>query len=186
MKTRCGWLDLDSEIYVKYHDEEWGVINHDDLHLFEMLILEGAQAGLSWLTVLKKRANYGEAFDNFDFEKIALYDEKKIEELLGNSGIIRNRLKIKSAIMNAKAFIKIREEFGTFDSYIWGFVGEKQIRKGWLSWRDIPATNEISDAISEDLKKRGMNFVGTTIIYAFMQAVGLVNDHEKGCFKGSR
>ncbi len=181
-EKRCEWLDLRNDSYVRYHDEEWGVPVHDDRIFFEFLILEGAQAGLSWLTVLKKRENYRKAFDGFDYEKIAKYDEKKIEELLQNEGIIRNRLKISSAIRNAKVFLEIRKEFGSFDKYIWGFVDNKPIKNRFESVRDFPAKTEISDKISDDLKKRGMNFVGSTIIYAFMQAVGLVNDHMVGCF----
>ncbi|MCH7850530.1 MAG: DNA-3-methyladenine glycosylase I [Nanoarchaeota archaeon] len=183
MKKRCGWVNLDCPQYVKYHDEEWGVKSHDDLYLFEMLILEGAQAGLSWLTILKKRENYRRAFDSFDFEKIAKYDEKKIEELLLNTGIVRNRLKIRSTVSNARAFIQIREGFGLFASYVWEFVNDQTIKGGWNKRTEIPATTKISDLISKDLKKRGFNFVGPTIIYAFMQAVGLVNDHEKSCFR---
>ena len=178
---RCEWVPLENELYVKYHDGEWGVPVHDDLKLFEFLILEGAQAGLSWLTVLKKRENYREAFDGFDFEKIANYDSDKEKELLGNEGIIRNRLKIKSAIRNAKVFIEIRKEFGSFDKYLWGFVDGKPIDNKVDKFGDIPAITDLSDKISLDLKKRGMNFVGSTIIYAFMQAVGLVNDHEVDC-----
>lgn len=182
-KYRCGWLDLRSEIYVKYHDDEWGKPVHDDNKLFEMLILEGAQAGLSWLTVLNKRENYRKTFDNFNFEKISKYNDKKCQELLLNEGIIRNKLKIKSTIENAKVFIEIRKEFGSFDKYIWSFVNNKPIINNFNSVKDLPAKTELSDTISKDLKKRGMNFVGSTIIYAFMQAVGIVNDHEVNCFK---
>lgn len=182
MTIRCEWGSGDP-LMQKYHDEEWGVPKHDDRRLFEDLVLDGAQAGLSWLTILRKRENYREAFDNFDPIKVAVYDEAKIEELLGNAGIIRNRQKINSAIKNAKAFLKVQEEFGTFDAYIWGFVNGKPIQNTWQSMSEIPAKTELSDTISKDLKKRGFNFVGPTIIYAFMQAVGIVNDHTYNCFR---
>jgi DNA-3-methyladenine glycosylase I len=182
-KKRCGWVKNATEIYIRYHDEDWGVPIFDDKMLFELLILEGAQAGLSWLTVLKKRENYRLAFDGFDFEKVALYEEDKVQELLGNSGIIRNKLKVRSAIRNARVFIKIREEFGTFSDYLWGFVDHNPIINRFASMRDIPAKTELSDKISIDLKKRGMNFVGSTIIYAYMQSMGIVNDHEISCFR---
>lgn len=178
---RCAWVDLKNELYVKYHDEEWGREVHEDKKLFEMLILEGAQAGLSWSTVLNKRENYRKAFDNFDYKKISKYDEDKINELLLDSGIIRNKLKINSAIQNAKVFIEIQKEFGSFDNYIWGFVDNKQIVNKIKSMGELPAKTDLSDKISKDLKKRGMNFVGSTIIYAYMQAVGMVNDHEVDC-----
>lgn len=178
---RCDWARND--LAVKYHDEEWGVPQHDDRKLFEFLILEGAQAGLSWDTILRKRENYREAFDNFNAEKIALYDEEKRAELLKNEGIIRNRLKIASAVRNAKAFLEIQKQFGSFDKYIWNFVGGKPVVNNWKSLREVPAKTEISDAISKDLKKRGFNFVGSTIMYAFMQACGLVNDHPVSCFR---
>lgn len=178
---RCAWVDLKNELYVKYHDEEWGREVHDDKKLFEMLILEGAQAGLSWSTVLNKRENYRKAFDNFDYKKISKYDGDKINELLLDSGIIRNKLKINSAIQNAKVFIEIQKEFGSFDNYIWGFVDNKQIVNKINSMGELPAKTDLSDKISKDLKKRGMNFVGSTIIYAYMQAVGMVNDHEVDC-----
>ena len=181
--NRCEWVAEEEELYQAYHDEEWGVPVHNDRLFFEMLILDGAQAGLSWLTVLKKRENYREAFDNFDVIKVSLYGEDKIQELLGNSGIIRNKLKINSAITNAKAFIKIQEEFGSFNKYIWGFVNNKPVQNSIELMSDIPTKTELSDTISEDLKSRGMNFVGSTIIYAFLQAAGLVNDHEKSCFR---
>jgi len=168
---------------VKYHDEKWGVPVHDDRTLFEMLILEGAQAGLSWETVLKKQDNYKKAFDNFDPKKVARYDDKKREELLQNEGIIRNRLKIKSATRNAKVFLEIQKEFGTFDKYVWDFVNQKLIQNKFKSMSEIPAKTDLSDKISKDLKKRGMNFVGSTIIYAFMQSIGMVNDHEISCFR---
>ena len=168
---------------IHYHDTEWGVPQHDDRKLFEFLILEGAQAGLSWDTILRKRENYRQAFDDFDAQKVALYDEAKCTELLQNEGIIRNRLKIASTVQNAKAFLLIQREFGSFDKYIWNFVGEKPIDGKRKSLSEIPAKTEISDAISKDLKKRGFNFVGSTIMYAFMQACGLVNDHLTSCFR---
>jgi len=180
---RCGWARTDSEIYISYHDSEWGVPVHNDQKLFEFLILEGAQAGLSWETVLKKRENYLKAFDNFDYNKIANYNESKEKELLDNVGIIRNKLKIKSTIRNAKVFISIIKEFGSFDKYIWGFINGKQIKNKIKDMEELPSRTEISDKISKDLKERGMNFVGSTIIYAFMQAVGMVNDHETKCFR---
>lgn len=178
---RCGWAKND--LARLYHDAEWGVPTRDDRRLFEFLILEGAQAGLSWDTVLKKRENYRAAFDNFDAEKIARYDAKKIETLLQNEGIIRNRLKISSAIQNAREFLKITDEFGSFDSYIWWFVGGKPIKNAWKTLSEVPAKTPVSDAMSKDLKKRGFNFVGSTIMYAFMQACGLVNDHLTNCFR---
>jgi len=181
-KSRCAWVDSNSEIYIKYHDKEWGIPVYDDKKLFEMLILEGAQAGLNWITILNKRENYRKAFDNFDYKKIAKYDDEKFEELIQNSGIIRNRLKIKSAIKNAQVFIKIQKEFGSFDKYIWGFVDFKPIKNHFKTISDLPAKTELSERISKDLKKRGMTFVGPTIIYAFMQAIGIANDHTKDCF----
>jgi DNA-3-methyladenine glycosylase I len=180
--VRCEWCGTDP-LYIKYHDEEWGVPVHDDRKLFEFLILEGAQAGLSWITILKKRENYIKAFDNFDLLKVSRYSEKKIEKLLQNSGIVRNKLKINSAVSNAKAFLKIQKEFGSFDKYIWSFVGDKPIINKWKSLKEIPATTKESDTMSKDLKKRGFKFVGSTICYAFMQAVGMVNDHTVKCFK---
>ena len=182
MKTRCTWCGSDP-LYIKYHDEEWGVPVHDDQKLFEMLILEGAQAGLSWITVLKKRENYRKAFDNFDVIKITKYSQKKIEKLLENPGIIRNRLKVNAAITNAKEFLKVQKEFGSFDKYIWQFVDHKPIINKFNSMKDLPANTEISDLMSKDLKKRGFKFVGSTICYAFMQATGMVNDHIKDCFR---
>jgi DNA-3-methyladenine glycosylase I len=181
MTARC--FGGNDPLYISYHDTEWGVPNHDDRHLFEMLILEGAQAGLSWSTVLNKRENYRKAFDNFDAEKVARYNAKKVRALLGNAGIIRNRLKIDSAIQNAKAFLKVREEFESFDAYIWQFVGGKPKQNRWRTFKEIPARTAESDAMSKDLKKRGFNFVGSTICYAFMQAVGMVNDHPLTCFR---
>jgi len=179
---RCGWVP-DIEIYQEYHDKEWGDPVHDDRKLFEMLTLEGAQAGLSWLTILKRREGYKKAFDNFNVKKIIKYNKNKIETLLKNEGIIRNKLKVESTITNAKIFIEIQKEFGSFDKYIWGFVDFKPINNKFKSYKEIPATTEISDQISKDLKKRGMKFVGSTIIYAFMQAIGMVDDHEVGCYK---
>lgn len=184
-KQRCGWAGAQNELYLKYHDEEWGVPCHDDTKLFEMLVLEGAQAGLSWSTVLKKRENYRKAFDNFDVKKVAAYGDNKAAELLANEGIIRNRLKVNSAIRNAKVVLEIQKEFGSLDEYIWGFVEGKPVQNKIRSMREIPARTELSDKISKDLVKRGMNFVGSTIIYAFMQAVGMVNDHEVACFRHS-
>ena len=181
-KKRCSWSGTEP-IYIKYHDEEWGVPVHDDRHLFEMLILEGAQAGLSWITVLKKRENYRKAFDNFDAKKIAKYNEKKIEALLENEGIIRNKLKVRSTVLNAKAFLAIQKEFGSFDNYIWQFTGHKTIVNRRESIKDIPARTPESDAMSKDLLKRGFKFVGSTICYAFMQATGMVNDHMTDCFR---
>lgn len=177
---RCAWVTGD-KIYQEYHDNDWGKPVHDDRLLFEMLILEGAQAGLSWLTVLKKRDNYKAAFDNFNVKKVASYDNKKIDELLQNSGIIRNKLKINSAVRNAKVFIEIQRETGSFDQYIWKFVNNKTIKNNLLTLNELPATTLLSDEISKDLKKRGMNFVGSTIIYAFMQSIGLVNNHTMDC-----
>lgn len=171
------------EIYLNYHDSEWGVPVHDDRHFFEHIILEGAQAGLSWITILKRRDNYRNAFDNFDVHKVANYDEAKVEDLVLDAGIIRNRLKIKSAINNAKIFIEIQKEFGSFDKYFWSFSDGKVIDNKIKTMRDIQATSELSDVISKDMKKRGMSFIGSTIIYAMMQSVGMVNDHEMNCFR---
>ena len=179
MVKRCEWAQ--KENFREYHDKEWGKPVHDDKILFEFLILEGAQAGLSWDTILKRRETYGKAYGNFDVEKIAKYNEKDKARLLGDVGIIRNRLKIKSSIENANHFIEIQEEFGSFNDYIWRFVNNKPIDNKFKSIKELPATTEISDVISKDLKKRGFSFVGTTIIYAFMQAVGMVNDHEVDC-----
>lgn len=181
MIKRCDWAKND--LAIEYHDKEWGVPLHDDQRLFEFLILEGAQAGLSWDTILAKRENYRKAFDNFDAKKIAKYNEKKFDELLNNAGIVRNRLKIKSAIQNANAYLMVVEEFGTFDKYIWSFVDGKPIINKWKNMEDVPAKTEISDVLSKDLKKRGFNFVGSTICYAFMQATGMVNDHIVLCFR---
>jgi DNA-3-methyladenine glycosylase I len=181
MKTRCGWAKND--LAIRYHDTEWGVPLHDDRKLFEFLILEGAQAGLSWDTILAKRENYRAAFDNFDAAKIAVYDEQKLAELMQNAGIVRNRLKIASAVQNAKAYLTVAEEFGNFDSFIWQFVGGKPIRNAWETMKEVPAKTAVSDAMSKDLRKRGFNFVGSTILYAFMQATGMVNDHLVSCFR---
>jgi DNA-3-methyladenine glycosylase I len=183
MKQRCQWCLNNGEIYIDYHDKEWGVPVHDDRHFFEHIVLEGAQAGLSWITILKRRENYRKAFDNFDVKKVAGYDEEKIEELILDAGVIRNRLKIKSAIKNAKVFMAIQKEFGSFDKYFWGFTDGKVIDNKIKTMKDIPATSELSDTISKDLKKRGMSFIGSTIIYAMMQSVGMVNDHEISCFR---
>lgn len=180
--ARCGWCGTDP-LYVQYHDEEWGTPLHDDRALFEFLCLEGAQAGLSWITILKKRDNYRRAFDNFDAAKIARYDEQKIETLLQDPGIVRNRLKVNGFVKNARAYLAIRDEFGTFDKYIWSFVGGKPKLNAWSHLKEIPAHTPESDAMSKDLKKRGMTFVGSTICYAYMQACGMVNDHEISCFR---
>jgi len=184
-KIRCDWAIENTQLYLDYHDNEWGVPQHNDNILFEFLVLEGAQAGLSWSTILNKRENYRKAFDNFDFEKIARYDQKKVDELLQNSGIVRNKLKIASAIYNSKVFIEIRKEFETFDKYLWGYVDGKPIKNNFKTLKDYPTKTELSDKISSDLKKRGMNFVGTTIIYAFLQAIGVVNDHQVKCFRNN-
>jgi DNA-3-methyladenine glycosylase I len=178
---RCGWAKNDLAIH--YHDTEWGVPLHDDRGLFEFLILEGAQAGLSWDTILAKRQNYRKAFDNFNAAKVARYSEAKCEKLLLDDGIIRNRLKVVSAVSNAKAFLQVQKEFGSFDAYIWAFVGRKPIVGKWKEIGHVPAKTDISDTISKDLKKRGFNFVGSTIMYAFMQATGIVNDHLTTCFR---
>jgi DNA-3-methyladenine glycosylase I len=181
-KTRCGWC-LSSDLYKEYHDEEWGVPVYDDQELFEFLILETFQAGLSWITILNKRENFRKAFDNFDYKKIAHYSEEKIEELLLDAGIIRNKLKVRSAVSNAHAFIKIQEEFGSFSNYIWKFTNGKPIINHPKTLKDVPATTPLSDAISKDLKKRGFKFVGSTVIYAQMQATGMVDDHVEDCWK---
>ncbi|PWL40189.1 DNA-3-methyladenine glycosylase I [Flagellimonas aquimarina] len=181
-KQRCGWCEGDS-LYEEYHDKEWGVPVKDDATLFEFLILETFQAGLSWITVLKKRENFRKAFDNFDYRKIAKYDQDKVDELLDNPGIIRNKLKVNATISNARAFMEIQKEFGSFSSYIWGFVDGKPIKNKLQNYKEGPATTPLSDAISKDLKKRGFKFVGSTVIYAQMQATGMVNDHEVSCFR---
>lgn len=182
MTTRCGWAGNDP-LYIAYHDTEWGVPLHDDRRIFEMLILEGAQAGLSWITVLRKREAYRQAFDQFDPVKVAAYDEAKVAELLANPGIIRNRLKITAAINNAKIFLDIQKEFGSFDTYVWQFVGGRPRQNTWRSLTEIPAKTAESDAMSLALKKRGMKFVGSTICYAHMQSTGMVNDHLVDCFR---
>ncbi len=178
---RCSWAKND--LAIEYHDKEWGVPVHDDRTFFEFLILEGAQAGLSWDTILRKRDSYRAAFDNFEPAKVARYTDKKIEKLLQNEGIIRNRLKINSAIYNARAFLEVQKEFGSFDKYIWGFVGGKPLNNKVKAMSDVPAKTEISDRLSKDLRARGFNFVGSTIMYAFMQATGMVNDHTRECFR---
>ena len=178
---RCTWPK--NELAIRYHDEEWGVPLHDDRKLFEFLILEGAQAGLSWDTILRKRESYRDAFDGFDANKVARYTDKRIEKLLQNEGIIRNRLKVVSAVSNAKAFLKVQKEFGSFDKYVWSFTDGKPIVNKWKESSQIPATSEVSDTLSKDLKKRGFRFVGSTIMYAHMQATGMVNDHQVSCFR---
>jgi len=184
MKTRnrCPWPS-DDKLMIKYHDKEWGVPLHNDRKLFEFLILEGFQAGLSWRTILYKRENFRKAFDNFDFNKVAKYDRRKVNSLLKDAGIVRNKLKVEGAIANAKAFLQVRKEFGTFDKYIWSFVNGKPIQNKFKLLKEIPARTELSDKISEDLKKRGFKFVGSTIVYAHMQATGMVNDHLVSCFR---
>ncbi len=177
---RCDWCG-DDAVYQRYHDEEWGRAVHDDVRLFEMLILEGAQAGLSWITILKKRERYREVFKGFEPEKVARFTDAQLEKLLTDPGIVRNRLKVFGARKNAVAYLKVQEEFGTFDAYIWGFVGGETIVNRWKSMKEIPATTDESDAMAKDLKKRGFTFVGSTICYAYMQAVGMVNDHYEGC-----
>lgn len=181
-KIRCSWCH-GQDIYIDYHDNEWGIPVHDDRELFEMLMLEGAQAGLSWITVLKKREGYRKAFDNFDAKKVAKYTDEKLEKLRNNPGIIRNKLKIASARTNAKLFLEVQKEFGSFDKYIWQFVGGKPMKNQFINMSDVPATTPESDSMSKDLKKRGFKFVGSTICYAFMQACGMVNDHIVDCHK---
>lgn len=182
MTNRCWWAGTD-KLYNDYHDKEWGVPVHDDRLLFEFLTLEGAQAGLSWRTILARRENYRLAFDNFDYKKIAQYSESKAEELRNNAGIIRNKLKIRSTITNAMAFLEVQKEFGSFDEYIWGFVNNKSIQNKFKEPKDVPAKTELSEKISKDLKKRGFRFVGPTIVYAYMQAIGMANDHTMDCFR---
>ena len=181
-KKRCNWL-TDDHLYIDYHDKEWGVPIYDDNKLFEYLILEGAQAGLSWITVLKKRESYRKAYDSFAVKKVAAYGSDKEAELLNNEGIIRNKLKIRASILNAKCVIKIQEEYRSLSNYLWSYVDNKSVNNLYISLKDIPVTTDISDKISKDLKKRGLKFVGSTIIYAFMQAVGMVNDHIVDCFR---
>ena len=183
MLTRCFWASTDDPFYQAYHDQEWGVPVHDDQTLFEFLILEGAQAGLSWYTILRKRTNYRQAFDGFDPHKIAQYNDQKVAELLADPGIIRNRLKINAAISNARAFLKIQQAFGSFDAYMWQFVGGKPIVNTWTFGHEIPAETEVSRKMSKELVQRGFHFVGPTICYAHMQAVGMVNDHTTDCFR---
>jgi DNA-3-methyladenine glycosylase I len=179
---RCRWATTGSDEYIAYHDREWGVPCHDDKVLFEFLILEGAQAGLSWSTILAKRENYHKAFAGFDPRKVARFDSKKVAALLLDPGIVRNRLKVASSVGNARAFLEVQKEFGSFDAYIWQFIGGKPRRNGWKSPAQVPASTPESDAMSKDLKRRGFKFVGSTIMYAFMQATGMVNDHTSGCF----
>jgi DNA-3-methyladenine glycosylase I len=179
---RCAW-STSNPLYITYHDQEWGVPVHDDRLLFEFLVLEGAQAGLSWITILRKRENYRQAFEQFDPQKVARYDDEKILELLNNPGIIRNRAKINAAIGNARAFLEVQEEFNSFDAYIWGFVGGKAIQNGWTEIAQIPAKSAEAEALSKDLVRRGFKFVGPTICYAHMQATGMVNDHTVDCFR---
>lgn len=181
-KNRCAWVGDDS-IYIRYHDEEWGVPVYDDQKQFEFLILEGAQAGLSWITILKRREGYRRVFHDFDIQKVAKMSEREIEAALQDPGIIRNKLKVRATVKNAQVFLEIQKEFGSFCSYIWAFVGDKPIVNSWQKIDEIPATSPESDALSKDLKKRGMSFVGSTIMYAHMQAVGLVNDHTTDCFR---
>jgi len=182
-KPRCTWVPMGKPLYVAYHDEQWGVPEHDDRALFEMLVLEGAQAGLAWETILNKREGYRRAFDRFDPRRVARFDGRKVRALLADPGIVRNRLKISAAIANARAFLEVQREFGSFDAYIWRFVGGEPKRNAWKHHREIPARTGESDAMSKDLKRRGFRFVGSTICYAFMQACGLVNDHTTGCFR---
>ena len=182
-KVRCRWAPPDDPLYTAYHDREWGVPLHDDRALFEFLILEGAQAGLSWSTILHKRENYRKAFQRFDPKKVARFGRSDVARLLKDSGIVRNRLKIESAVSNAKAFLAVQKEFGSFDEYIWAFVGGKPLLNRWRTGAHLPARTEMSDRMSKDLKKRGFRFVGSTICYAFMQAVGMVNDHGVDCFR---
>ena len=182
MVNRCKWAEH-NDLMKDYHDKEWGTPQHDDKMLYELLILEGMQAGLSWNTVLQKRDNFRKAFDNFDYNKIVRYKENKIKELMQNEGIIRNRLKIQSVITNAKSFINVQEEFGSFNKYIWDFVNNKSVHNSWKKLEDLPPNTELSDKISKDMKKRGFKFIGTTIIYSFLQAIGVVNDHTIDCFR---
>lgn len=182
-KSRCPWVNPTNKLYVQYHDREWGRPSRDDRHLFEMLILEGAQAGLSWETILKKRENYRKAFAQFDVQKVARFDQKKIKRLMLDEGIVRNKLKIESTVTNAKSFLEVQKEFGSFSKYVWGFVGHKPIRRSPKSRADFIAHDEHSDALSKDLKKRGFRFVGSTIMYAFMQATGMIDDHTVNCFR---
>jgi DNA-3-methyladenine glycosylase I len=185
-KIRCRWAPPDDALYTAYHDKEWGVPVHDDRLLFEFLILEGAQAGLSWSTILHKRQNYRKAFARFDAKKVAKFTRKDVARLMKDAGIVRNRLKIESSISNAQAFLAVKKEFGSFDEYIWSFVGGKPLLNRWRTGAHVPASTEVSDKMSKDLKKRGFRFVGSTICYAFMQATGMVNDHSTTCFRHKR
>ncbi len=182
MKKRCDWVGNDP-LYIEYHDNEWGVPVYDDGKLFEFLLLETFQAGLSWITILRKRENFRKAFDNFDYKKIANYNEHKLLELMQNAGIIRNKLKIKAAITNAQSFIKIQEEYGSFSNYIWQWVDNKPVINTWKSIKDVPATSELSDKISKDMKRKGFKFTGSTVVYAHLQATGVINDHTSDCFR---
>jgi len=181
-RVRCPWPGVDG-LYLQYHDHEWGVPLHDDRRLFEMLVLEGAQAGLSWITVLRKRDRYRAVFDGFEPARVARYTPARVERLLDDAGIIRNRLKIESAVRNARAFLAVQEAFGSFDAYVWRFVGGRPLVNAWTTMKDVPARTPVSDAMSKDLKQRGFTFVGSTICYAHMQATGMVNDHLVGCFR---
>jgi DNA-3-methyladenine glycosylase I len=181
--VRCAWADGSDELMLAYHDEEWGVPSHDERHLFEMLVLEGAQAGLSWQTILRKRENYRTAFARFDPARVARFDARRIERLLADPGIVRNRLKVESAVQNARALLDVRSELGSFDGYVWTFVGGEPIRNGWRQLDDLPAETPESRAMSKDMKARGFRFVGPTVCYAFMQATGMVNDHETRCYR---
>ncbi|WP_411029022.1 DNA-3-methyladenine glycosylase I [Spongiimicrobium sp. 3-5] len=181
-KHRCGWC-VGDELYESYHDLEWGVPVRDEQMLFEFLVLETFQAGLSWITILRKRENFRNAFDNFDYNKIATYNEPKIQELLQNAGIVRNKLKVRATVSNAQAFLVVQQEFGSFSKYIWGFVNSTPVKNSLLHYKDAPAKTELSDILSKDLKKRGFKFVGSTVVYALMQATGMVNDHEVNCFR---
>ncbi|MBD3224182.1 MAG: DNA-3-methyladenine glycosylase I [Caldithrix sp.] len=183
MKQRCAWVPDNDTLYIQYHDEEWGVPVYDDQHLFEFLILESFQAGLSWRTVLHKRENFRRAFDNFNPHNVAAYDEKKVRQLMQNSGIIRNQQKIRAALNNARAFLEVSEQFGSFSAYMWNFVDGKPIKNNWQSLQEVPATTPLSDKLSKDLKQRGFKFVGSTVCYAHMQATGMVNDHTTDCFR---
>jgi len=183
-KHRCGWC-VGDPLYEAYHDEEWGVPVRDDETLFEFLVLETFQAGLSWITILRKRENFRRAFDQFDYNKISGYNQAKVDALLQDPGIIRNKLKVHATVSNARAFLQVQKEYGSFSKYIWGFVNDKPIKNTFENYKDAPAKTSLSDAISKDLKKRGFKFVGSTIVYAFMQAIGIVNDHEIGCFRYS-
>lgn len=185
VNNRCPWCGSDP-LYVRYHDTEWGVPVWDDRTLFEFLILESFQAGLSWITILRKRENFRNAFDGFDFKKIAAYTEEKIQQLLQDKGIIRNQLKIRAAVTNAQAFLKVQESHGSFSKYIWGFVDGTPIRNQWQTMKEVPATTPLSDTISKDLKKRGFKFMGSTVVYAHMQATGMVNDHLTNCFRHNK